>query len=52
MPACWFLRRSRPRFEKQAMAQVRATVAKRQRFSPTDERSIQMFGRAGISAHH
>ncbi len=27
------------------MAQVRATVAKRQRFSPTDERSIQMFGR-------
>jgi len=34
-----------PRFEKQAMAQVRATVAKRQRFSPTDERSIQMFGR-------
>lgn len=34
-----------PRFEKQAMAQVRATVAKRQRFSPTDKRSIQMFGR-------
>jgi putative ABC transport system permease protein len=34
-----------PRFEKQAMNQVRATVAKRQRFSPTDERSIQMFGR-------
>ncbi|MHB8655092.1 MAG: ABC transporter permease [Terriglobia bacterium] len=34
-----------PRFEKQAMAQVRATVAKRQRFSPTDPRSIQMFGR-------
>ncbi len=34
-----------PRFEKQAMAQVRAAVAKRQQFSPTDERSIQMFGR-------
>jgi len=34
-----------PRFEKQAMAQVRAAVAKRQRFSPTDERAIQMFGR-------
>jgi putative ABC transport system permease protein len=34
-----------PRLEKQAMAQVRAAVAKRQRFSPTDERSIQMFGR-------
>ncbi len=34
-----------PRFEKAAMNQVRAAVAKRQRFSPTDERSIQMFGR-------
>ena len=34
-----------PRFEKQSMAQVRAAVAKRQRFSPTDERAIQMFGR-------
>ncbi len=34
-----------PQFEKKAMEQVRAAVAKRQRFSPTDERSIQMFGR-------
>ena len=34
-----------PRFEKEAMAQVRAEVAKRQHFSPTDERAIQMFGR-------
>lgn len=34
-----------PRFEKQAMDQVRATIAKRQRFSPTDKRAIQMFGR-------
>jgi putative ABC transport system permease protein len=34
-----------PRFEKQSMAQVRAAVAKRQNFSPTDERAIQMFGR-------
>lgn len=34
-----------PRFEKEAMQQVRATVAKRQRFSPTDERAIMMFGR-------
>jgi putative ABC transport system permease protein len=34
-----------PRFEKQSMAQVRAAVAKRQRFSPTDERAIMMFGR-------
>lgn len=34
-----------PRFEKQAMAQVLATVAKRQNFSPTDERAIKMFGR-------
>lgn len=34
-----------PRFEKQAMAQVRAALAKRQQFSPTDERSIHMFGR-------
>ncbi len=32
-------------FEKKAMDQVRAAVAKRQRFSATDERSIQMFGR-------
>ncbi|PYU32970.1 MAG: hypothetical protein DMG28_09480 [Acidobacteria bacterium] len=34
-----------PRFEKQAMDAVRATIAKRQRFSPTDKRAIQMFGR-------
>jgi putative ABC transport system permease protein len=33
-----------PRFEKEAMRQVRAEVAKRQRFSPTDERAILMFG--------
>jgi putative ABC transport system permease protein len=34
-----------PRFEKEAMSQVRAEIAKRQRFSPTDERAIIMFGR-------
>jgi putative ABC transport system permease protein len=34
-----------PIFEAKAMDQVRAAVAKRQRFSPTDKRSIQMFGR-------
>jgi putative ABC transport system permease protein len=34
-----------PQFEKEAMKQVRAAVAKRQRFSPTDERAIMMFGR-------
>jgi putative ABC transport system permease protein len=34
-----------PRFEKEAMSQVRAEIAKRQRFSPTDERALQMFGR-------
>jgi putative ABC transport system permease protein len=34
-----------PRFEKQSMAQVRAAIAKRQRFSPTDERAIMIFGR-------
>jgi putative ABC transport system permease protein len=34
-----------PHFEKDAMQQVRAAVAKRQRFSPTDERAIMMFGR-------
>jgi putative ABC transport system permease protein len=33
-----------PHLEKQAMDQVRATVASRQRFSPTDERAIMMFG--------
>jgi putative ABC transport system permease protein len=34
-----------PQFEKEAIRQVRAAVAKRQRFSPTDERAIMMFGR-------
>jgi putative ABC transport system permease protein len=34
-----------PRFEQKAMDQVRAVVAKRQRFLPTDKRAIQMFGR-------
>ena len=34
-----------PQFEKEAIKQVRAAVAKRQRFSPTDERAIMMFGR-------
>ena len=34
-----------PRFEKLSMEQVRAAIAKRQRFSPTDERAIMMFGR-------
>jgi putative ABC transport system permease protein len=33
-----------PQFEKAAMEQVRAAVAKRQRFSPTDERALFMFG--------
>jgi len=34
-----------PRFEKEAMSQVRAEIAKRQRFSPTDEHAMIMFGR-------
>ncbi len=34
-----------PQYEKRAMAQVRAAVATRQQFSPTDEKAIQMFGR-------
>src|SRR5437879_3228632 len=34
-----------PRFEKPAMDAVRATIDKRQRFSATDKRAIQMFGR-------
>jgi putative ABC transport system permease protein len=34
-----------PRFEKEAMQQFRTAIAKRQRFSPTDERAIMMFGR-------
>jgi putative ABC transport system permease protein len=34
-----------PQFEADAISQVRASLAKRQRFSPTDERSFQSFGR-------
>ncbi len=34
-----------PQFEKESMQQVRAAVAKRQRFSPSVERAIMMFGR-------
>jgi putative ABC transport system permease protein len=34
-----------PRFEKAAEAQVLATVAERQQFSPTDPKAFQMFGR-------
>ena len=34
-----------PQFEKQAIEQVRAALAKRQRFSPTDTRAITAFGR-------
>jgi putative ABC transport system permease protein len=34
-----------PRFEKAAEAQVLNAIAKRQRFSPTDKRALQMFGR-------
>ncbi len=34
-----------PQFEPRAMKQVREIVGKRQRFSPTDLRAIQMFGR-------
>jgi putative ABC transport system permease protein len=33
--------------EAQAIRQVRAAIAKRQRFSPTDERALQAFGREG-----
>jgi len=33
------------RFEAQAMTQVATAIAKRQRYSPTDRRAIQMFGR-------
>jgi putative ABC transport system permease protein len=33
-----------PQFERAAMDQVRAAIAKRQRFSPTDARAIGMFG--------
>ena len=34
-----------PAFEAQAIRQVRAAIAKRQRFSPTDERAFTAFGR-------
>jgi putative ABC transport system permease protein len=34
-----------PSLERQARAQVQATVAKRQRFSPTDRRAFMMIGR-------
>jgi putative ABC transport system permease protein len=34
-----------PQFEPKAMQQVRAAIGKRQRFSATDKRAIQMFGR-------
>jgi len=34
-----------PAFEARAMDQVRAAIAKRQRFSPTDKRALSMFGR-------
>jgi len=34
-----------PQFEKRAMAQVLATLAARQGFSPTDPKALQMFGR-------
>ncbi len=34
-----------PQFEKKAMEQVRAAIAERQQFSPTDEKAFQMFGR-------
>jgi putative ABC transport system permease protein len=34
-----------PEFTKKAEAQVLATVAERQRFSPTDKKAIMMFGR-------
>jgi len=34
-----------PALEPQAMNQVRTAIGKRQRFSPTDKRAMQMFGR-------
>jgi putative ABC transport system permease protein len=34
-----------PQFEKKAMEQVRAAIAERQQFSPTDQKAFQMFGR-------
>jgi putative ABC transport system permease protein len=35
-----------PALEPGAMEQVRAAIGKRQRFSPSDKRAIQMFGRS------
>jgi putative ABC transport system permease protein len=37
-----------PQFEEQAMRQVRAAIADRQRFSPTDPHAFQMFGRSEV----
>ncbi len=34
-----------PAFEPKAIQQVRQAIGKRQRFSPTDKRALQMFGR-------
>ncbi len=34
-----------PAFESKAITQVREVIGKRQRFSPTDKRALQMFGR-------
>jgi len=34
-----------PQFEKDAISQVRSALAKRQQFSPSDERAFQSFGR-------
>src|SRR5207253_8783035 len=34
-----------PSLEPQAINQVRAAIGKRQRFSATDKRAVQMFGR-------
>ena len=34
-----------PAFETKAIEQVREAIGKRQRFSPTDKRALQMFGR-------
>ncbi len=37
-----------PAYEEKAMAQVRAAIAKRQRFSHTDKRALEMFGTSEI----
>jgi putative ABC transport system permease protein len=34
-----------PAFEQKAIQQVRESIGKKQRFSPSDERALQMFGR-------